>query len=114
MLQANIIGSTSLNPSEVDAYGNILVNTPTDPTKAGFVTIAGSVPLAAGGNTPRTMNVSSEGRLHIGLDRPVKTIHPKQFQHYSLSEPNAHHHFVSWRKIAFQTTNPPFPDLSLF
>ena len=71
MLQANIIGSTSLNPSEVDAYGNILVNTPTDPTKAGFVTIAGSVPLAAGGNTPRTMNVSSEGRLHIGLDRPV-------------------------------------------
>ena len=70
MLQTSIIGSSSLNPSEVDSNGNLKVNLPTDINQAGFINMSGNIP-AATGTINRPVNVSSEGRIHVALDRPV-------------------------------------------
>ena len=71
-LQASIIGTTSLNPSEVDVNGNILVNLPTNLNNPGFVNIAGQVPGAITAlNQNRGMSVSTEGRAHAAVDRPI-------------------------------------------
>jgi hypothetical protein len=68
MLQTSIVGSSSLNPSEVDANGRILVNPPTNPDQAGYALMAGMVP---GMSAARQVMVSVEGRPHVSVDRPV-------------------------------------------
>ena len=72
MLQTNIIGSVSLNPSEVDVNGNVLVNLPTNLNNPGFVNLSGQITGATTGlNQNRAVTVSSEGRPHVGVSRPI-------------------------------------------
>ena len=72
MLQTNIIGSVSLNPSEVDVNGNVLVNLPTNLNNPGFVNLSGQIAGATTGlNQNRAVTVSSEGRPHVGVSRPI-------------------------------------------
>jgi hypothetical protein len=71
MLQASIIGSSSLNPSEVDAHGNVLVNLPTNPAYAGYTQPLNIITGTDSSVNLRLPNISVEGRQHVALDRPV-------------------------------------------
>ena len=70
-LPLNIIGSTSGNLGEVDSNNNVLVNLPVNISNAGFVNVAGQIPGVSGATQNRPLTISSEGRAHVALDRPV-------------------------------------------
>jgi hypothetical protein len=70
-LAAKIFGYLSGNGVEADTNGNLLVNVPTNIAQAGFTMVGGQVPGTTGLNQNRPWNVSSEGRGHAAIDRPV-------------------------------------------
>ena len=70
-LPLEIVGATSGNGAEVDTNNNLQVNLPTNLTNPGFVNLAGQIPGTSGNTQNRPILVSSEGREHIALDRPV-------------------------------------------
>ena len=68
----NIAGGTSGNKAEVDVNNNLYVNTPTNVSLAGFINLAGQVQgQTVALNQNRVIPVSSEGRPHVALDRPI-------------------------------------------
>ena len=70
-LSANFYGYSTQNGVEADAVGNMQVNLPQNLTNPGFVNLAGQVVGTTGLSQNRAIPVSSEGRPHVALDRPI-------------------------------------------
>jgi hypothetical protein len=71
-LPSNIIGATSGNVAEVDSQNNLLVTLPVLTTdNIGFSNLSGQVLGTPGLNQNRAIPVSTEGRIHAAVDRPV-------------------------------------------
>ena len=66
-----MVGAISGIGADVDANNNLQVNLPQNIANAGFACVAAQIPGVSGATQNRPLNISSEGRAHVALDRPV-------------------------------------------